>query len=65
VERHPALFNALRSQMDKAPTSRKKEVLNSNELARNKFHALFAADDAKNIRVNAKQQESASQESSN
>jgi hypothetical protein len=38
---------------------RKKYTLNAIELARNKFNALFAAYDAKDIRAAAHQQESA------
>ena len=34
--------------------------MNATELARNKFNALFAAHDAKDIRVDAKQPNSAS-----
>ena len=33
--------------------------MNATELARNKFDALFAAHDAKDIRADAQQQESA------
>ena len=33
--------------------------MNATELARNKFNALFAAHDAKDIRAAAKQQQSA------
>jgi hypothetical protein len=34
-------------------------VLNSNEIARNKFKALFAAHDSKNLRVTTEQQKPA------
>jgi hypothetical protein len=43
----------------KTPISRKKEVVNSIELARNKFNALFAVHDAKNTRAPAQEQKPA------
>jgi hypothetical protein len=38
---------------------RRKYTLNANELARNKFNALFAAHDAKDMRAAAEKQKSA------
>jgi hypothetical protein len=38
---------------------RRKYTLNATELARNKFNALFAAHDAKDIRAAAEEQRSA------
>jgi hypothetical protein len=41
------------------PEPRRKYTLNATELARNKFNALFAAHDAKDIRAAAEEQRSA------
>jgi hypothetical protein len=58
VEPHSALFSDEFSRNDR--DFEEEEKLNSNELARDKFNALFAAHDAKDSSANAQQREPAS-----